>query len=266
MRAVRVVFPNERNPSTKARQLLADPVIATAIDAARRRVMLHTEVDKTWTVNRLVRFVTADVNELVEGRRVPCRYCNGQGHRYQFRDVEMELLLGVYQCGANKEEYFFTDQRTGVSEFAQVYYDLGKAGRPFDPQGGDGYSSKAPIWSVRNGRERDCPACDGDGELRVFFHDTRCLSAAGKLLYEGFEVGKDGKVRLKIRDRTWAEQALLRHAGVAEERKHVLVRRLAVSEMTDEELRRGILELDAMIELDDVEFEEVEKNSDAAAG
>jgi phage terminase small subunit len=260
VRATRKFYPEHPNPFRLAHQLVNTPKLASAIEIERRRTLRRIHVEKGWIIERCMAMVRADPNEIVEHRRVPCRYCHGENHRYQFRDTEMELLLGIYQCGVNKEKYHLLDQYTDLGGFGQAYYDLGLEGRSFDPQGGDGYTTRRQIFSVVSGNECDCPVCDGHGMPLIFVHDTRYLSASAQLLYEGVEQTSGGGYRIKLRDRAPFEKALMNHFGFGTERKEVLVRRLDIDNLTDEEMRQAILEAEvkATLELEGDEFEEVD--------
>jgi hypothetical protein len=235
-RAARIIWPDEPNPHGRAVALLKSPVIASAIEHARRRALLRTDFEKAWVVNRLKAFVSADVNELVEGRRVPCRYCWGMDHRYQFRPEELRQAVAKHR----DRQMALRDEERRV---------------PFDDHGGDGYTT-------RRAPNPECPECDGDGVYHTIFKDTRNLSARARLLYDGIEIGPNGQAKMKIRDKAWAEAALLRHAGVAVERKEVIIRTFEPAALTDEEMRTAILRATetSTIELEDDEFEELADN------
>lgn len=240
-RAARIIWPDEANPHGRAVALLKSPVIASAIEHARRRALLRTDFEKAWVVNRLKAFVSADVNELVEGRRVPCRYCWGMDHRYQFRPEELRAAQVKHR-----------ERMMRYAEPDRV---------PFDDQGGDGYTT-------RRTPNPECPECDGDGVYHTIFKDTRNLSARARLLYDGIEIGPNGQAKMKIRDKGWAEQALLRHTGVAVERKEVIIRTFEPAALTDEEMRTAILRATEVstIELEDDEFEELAEGEDDVEG
>jgi hypothetical protein len=50
---------------------------------------------------------------------------------------------------------------------------------------------------------------------QVWVADTRHLSPAAALLYDGVEVSRDGSMRIKTRDRGWADQMVAAHLGIA---------------------------------------------------
>ena len=50
-------------------------------------------------LNKLWDIATADPRELVEVRRVPCRYCWGSNGQYQFTNTEMGRLVKAYEYG-----------------------------------------------------------------------------------------------------------------------------------------------------------------------
>ena len=85
-----------------------------------------------------------------------------------------------------------------------------------------------------------CPECLGEGVEKVHFHDTRRLSPAGKLLYRGVSLGKDG-LKVSIADQDKALENVARHLGMFKDRLDV---RTNPSEMSDAELDAAIAELE----------------------
>lgn len=59
----------------------------------------------------------------------------------------------------------------------------------------------------------DCQACKGDGHRRIVVADTRKLSEAGRLLYRGVQVTKDG-LKVLMADQDKAAENLARCKGM----------------------------------------------------
>ena len=126
---------------------------------------------------------SVDANELVEYRRTCCRFCYGEGHRYQWTDAEYERA----QTEARNRAY-----------------------PPPEAPGGSGYD-------VSRDPNPDCPECKGEGEGRVYAKDTRKISEAAKTAYAGAKVGRDG-LEIKIHDRVRALEMLGKHFGLFKEK------------------------------------------------
>ncbi len=184
-------------PPTDGPRLLASPQIQQAISLASRRALSRQQVYLEDTLRNLVALRDADPNELVEVRRVNCRHCHGQDHERQFTDIEHRHALSAHRASMQKLAAHDPDDPAIV---------------PFDEKGGPGFRLNAPP-------DPDCPACDGDGELRVVVKDTRTLSHGARLLYDGVKVGAGGSVEVKFRDRGWAEDRIARYAGMFNDRR-----------------------------------------------
>lgn len=169
--------------SVEATKKMADPKIRQYLYERMEAAFERTEVAQQELIQLYTYLAFGDVNELVEYRRESCRYCHGEGHRYQFTPAERE---DAYKA-------FLAEQATPKK---------GKNGEPegggapaqFDELGGIGFNPNLPPHP-------DCPECHGEGRGRVHFHDTRNLSPAALALYEGAEITKDGiKIRMSSRD------------------------------------------------------------------
>lgn len=144
---------------------LRDPVVR------RRRAHLEAEalrrmsLDVDLMMRQLVVRATTPATEAIGDLIVPpCRHCHGINHEYQRTHGEMETALDKYESS-----------------------NAGKHRLPFDPKGGDGYDYLAPP-------NPDCPNCHGQGDFRHPVHvpvDTRVMSAEGRMLLAGLEVGPD---------------------------------------------------------------------------
>lgn len=202
----------------KGKTLLARPKIQEAIALARRRRLGRLQIYGDEIVRRWAALASADPNELVEMRRVNCRNCNGVDFEPQYTDLEYRHALAAHrqQTQAIAAEH----RRNGTDP------DDDPRLVPFDERGGAGFRHNGPPNPA-------CPNCDGDGLLKVLIKDSRYLSPQGKLLYDGVKVTAGG-VEVKMRDRSWAEQMLARHAGLFNEREPI--HEFNPDRMSDEQL------------------------------
>lgn len=110
---------------------------------------------------------SVDATEICRVERRSCRFCHGIDHRYQW---------------VSEEEW--------AMEVADAI-ERGREPKPCD--GGFGFSPKAAPSST-------CPSCFGDGVAHVHLADSRELSPAARLLFNGAEHTKYG-VKVTLRDR-----------------------------------------------------------------
>jgi phage terminase small subunit len=178
---------------SRASTLAARERVAERIAELRAIAAKQNELGVAELLRMHVEIATADARELVEYRRIPCRHCHGQDHRYQFTPAEMERA---------REKH---DEKQAEA----------KNPKPFDEKGGVGYTKKrAP--------HPDCPECHGDGLGEMLVSDTRKLSRVGAQLYEGVKLGKEG-LEVKTRSRGDSLAAIGRHRGFFKEDNKVEV-------------------------------------------
>lgn len=151
----------------------------------RQRIQELTDAGSTGlvTVARLTEIFMsiyeADPNELSSVRVGACRYCNGQDHRYHWREHEyLEALTNA---------------------------EFSKAPRIPDVGGGLDYDHTAAPHP-------ECPKCGGEGVTRTVFHDTENLSPGARYLYGGVKQTKDG-MQLIVADRMKALELVGRVIG-----------------------------------------------------
>lgn len=137
-----------------------------------------------------------DANELVEFRRTCCRYCYGEGFRYQRTQGEMDSEREAWE---------------------EKLYKAAEDGKPtpadFDEKGGVGFKRNADP-------NPECPECQGEGVGDVFFKDTRNLSPAALAMYTGAKVGKEG-IEIKMTSREKASDMLAKILKLAEDKTEV---------------------------------------------
>jgi hypothetical protein len=170
-------------------RLLGYAQVAAAIQKAQAKRAEQTEITAEEVLRQWWAIATADPNELIDVRRVCCRYCYGEDHRYQFTARELEEARASWEARPLRE---------------------GEAAKPFDPQGGDGFDGRRPPHP-------ECPECFGDGIHQVFPKDTRDLSPAARLLYAGVKQTKEG-IEIKLRDQDAALVNVAKHLGMFIER------------------------------------------------
>jgi len=175
--------------SVIAYELLQKLEVRAAIDTAMEERAKRTNITQDEVLKRWWLRATADPNELIEMRRACCRYCYGKNHLYQRTPKELRDAIAQF------ERDKMASESKGVPFAAQ-----------FDAAGGIGYDqSKDPA--------KDCPECFGEGEERPFPKDTRNLSAAGRELYAGVKVTKDG-LEVKMHSREEALVKVAQHLGM----------------------------------------------------
>lgn len=179
-----------------ARDLLARQDIRDQVDklAAAKTEKVGLEVEQI--MHDLNDIARADANDLIQLRRGACRYCHGQGHRYQRTPSEREAALDE-----------FAEHRAALLGKAKDEAQTKAAlALKFDEKGGVGYDP-------RREPSASCPECWGDGEQRVIAMDTRDLSPAARKMYAGVKVTKEG-FEIKTHDAAAARLALARAKGM----------------------------------------------------
>jgi phage terminase small subunit len=109
-------------------------------------------------IHQLSAIANADPNELAQHRRVNCRYCWGEHHLYQWRDI---------------------------AEHDRAAAKATKDGRQPPEYGGLGFVDSADPHP-------DCPKCNGEGRSEVFIQDSRDLEGNARWLYAGVKETKFG--------------------------------------------------------------------------
>ena len=210
------------NPKSQGSRLLTNVSVQAALQEGRDEIeaslMIKAEdVARIWCA-----IATCDVNELIQNVHCACRHCYGIGYGYQwktpreFRDAFTAACYDLYADPDLRDVALsggIEDQRLP------------------DDAGGYGYNlNHKPL--------PDCPECSGFGVEVVRMADTRNLSPAARMLYDGVEVTQNGK-KIKIASREAALERLAKHLGMFANKVEVettnpltrLVQRLAESAM-----------------------------------
>ncbi|HFF9410700.1 TPA: terminase small subunit [Escherichia coli] len=158
-----------------ASRLYRNDKVFRAISYFRNQYQKRYTADLDLLVSQLMAIVQADPNQLAQFRRVNCRYCWGENHLYQWRDIE---------------------------EFDKAAEKASKDGKPAPEYGGLGFVDNA----IPN---PDCPKCCGEGTGQLYMADTTLLDGDARQLYAGAKLGKFG-VEILLEDKAAARRELIK--------------------------------------------------------
>lgn len=146
---------------------------------------------RTWLI------ATADPNELARVEARCCRYCHGEAFAYQWKEFEFEKALSE----------------------AEVGYRINEKGLKVD--------THLPDWAGGMGFDQtrdphpDCPHCMGEGRKVTVITDTRDLSEAGRALYKGTKVDRNGNIEILMHDQHAARLFYAQLTGAIVDRKEL---------------------------------------------
>lgn len=179
---------SEKGAKQKAYELLQEDLVKECLEKRTKELQVRTDITQDRVLKELWDIALANPNDLIEYRRVNCRYCWGEGYNYQMTPKEMEK---------HKQEHAKACKRAR---------DENRPEPEFDPEGGVGYNgNRAP--------NKDCPECFGDGVGKELVKDTRYLPEASKALYAGVERTKEG-LKVKMHPKVQAVEMIGRHLGM----------------------------------------------------
>ncbi|ELS8133783.1 terminase small subunit [Escherichia coli] len=162
--------------NSNASRMFRNARVYRAISYFRNQYQKRYTADLDLLVSQLMAIVQADPNQLAQFRRVNCRYCWGENHLYQWRDIE---------------------------EFDKAAEKASKDGKAAPEYGGLGFVDNA----IPN---HDCPKCCGEGRGEIHIADTTLLDGDARLLYAGAKYGKFG-VEILMEDKSAARRELLKY-------------------------------------------------------
>lgn len=181
-RAARVIGVPPAHAGTDGRRWLAREEVQALIAAAIAERKATLKIETNDVLRLLWDTATADVNELIDHRRVGCRCCWGIEFKYQRTVQEMARAR---------------------AEFTRLGLDHTDT---FDELGGTGYDrTREP--------NAECTECSGEGESVVFAKDTRYLSPGARALFAGVKQTKEG-IELKFHSRDKALELVGKHLGM----------------------------------------------------
>jgi hypothetical protein len=194
----RIAYPKSRNWKSetvfkRASELARHGEVLGRVEELQAIAAKANEVGVTEVLAGYLDVLRADPRKLIAYHRGACRYCYGDGHRYQHTPAEFEREQAEH----------------AVKQLIDPL--LGE----FDPKGGIGFDPRKPP-------HQECPECHGDGEGRPIVGDTRGFSREELALYAGVKVKKDG-IEVVMADRMAALAQVARHVGFFEKDNEVKV-------------------------------------------
>lgn len=165
------------------RHVSVNKAIRDAMEAREKRTHITQDAVLNWWWD----IATANANEISEFRRLCCRHCWGIENKYQW---------------INEQEYQEeSEKRTNNGKLA-----------PLD-DGGYGFDSTLDP-------NPDCPRCNGEGQGRAHFHDSRDLSVSARRLYAGVKQGKFG-LEVITRNQDDALKMVGQHLGMLKNKTEI---------------------------------------------
>lgn len=157
----------------EASRMYRKPKISKAIRYLKERFRKRYTADIDELVDQLMAIIRADPNDIAFYRRVNCRYCWGENHLYQWRDI---------------------------AEFDKAAEAASKEGKDSPEYGGLGFVDVMDP-------NPDCPRCYGEGKGQMHINDTRDHEGPEKHLFAGVKLGKFG-IEILTEDKKAARQLL----------------------------------------------------------
>lgn len=186
-------------------------------ELARRRQQ-DEEHDKV-VLDKLYDILTADLSEVIQHRRVCCRYCHGENFEYQRKNWEMDRDLNNYLA-------------------------RGKNPEMFNRMGGEGFDENADP-------NPNCTTCKGHGIGKTYMEDTRKLSKKVRNAIASIKQTRGG-TEIKFHDWLKAMYLYCQLRGLIVERKQLSV--LDLSQMPEEQLDLLLQQSAPLLDNDDPEL------------
>ena len=168
-------------------QNLSKLMIAEAIQVEMDKRAERTEITQDMVLNRWWKIATADPRSLIAYHRESCRYCYGEGHKYQWKDeseFEAKYAAAVKSQEENPDEIHIIP----------------------DNEGGYGFNPTLTPHAK-------CPECFGLGNGRAIAKDTRTIDEDAAVLYAGVKTSKEG-LEIKMQDQGKALENVAKHLGM----------------------------------------------------
>lgn len=199
----------ENSAQEQASRLLSKDMIKAAIAERMEEISVAASITPQKVLKLWWQIASADPNDIMQVRRVNCRHCYGNDHKYQW-------TRGEYETAVN----------TAIN--------LGKEAP--DGMGGFGFDINAEA-------NPDCPECGGRGDELIHVNDTRRLKGPARRLYGGVQKTKDG-IKVITRDQDKALENIAKYIGMMVERKEISgpgggpvnLRHAKAEDLTDDEL------------------------------
>ncbi|MDB5448408.1 MAG: terminase small subunit [Phenylobacterium sp.] len=179
-----------RTARQQAARLMTDVNISAFVREAMDARAARTEITADKVLQELWGIASADPSELVQFRRVNCRYCYGEGHRHQETRGERDRRHAQWE----------RDREAAAGKPMESQFAV------FDDLGGIGFDE-------RDDPNPECPECHGEGQGRTFIADTRDVSPAARKLYAGVRETREG-LEVKMHSKVEALTQVGRHLGM----------------------------------------------------
>lgn len=186
----------------EAKRLVKNPLVALRIDALKGAIVEKAEIDGAALVKQLVEIAVADPNELVQHRRVCCRWCHGIAHAYQWKH------RGEFQYRYEEWEEAARAWQESEAKRAEMTNSEPRRFRTAEPSDVGGFGFRA-----NEEPHPECPECLGEGIDEVFVADTSKLTGPARRLYAGAKMTKHG-VEIMMHSQDNARKLLGEHFGI----------------------------------------------------
>lgn len=191
----------EASAATMAWKWLNREEIRAQIEVELAALQKRAGVSTEEMLRRMWAIATADARELVEHVVECCRYCYGKDGLYQRTDTELRRDRAEFEnLGRQRIDGVYVGKRKRKAD-----NDPDAAPEVFQEQGGGGFDPHEPP-------NPHCSACHGYGVPRAVFKDTRLLSPAAAMLYQGIEETKEG-LKVRVIDPMVAWEKIGKHIG-----------------------------------------------------
>lgn len=158
----------------RAAEIFSRPHVQKYIQELKAPVIKKNLIEINDVLSKWVQIATADPNDLIQHRRLCCRYCYGVDHKYQYTIRE---------------------------------YEKQKENASFEEKGGHGYNgTKEP--------HANCPECFGIGVSIIYVADTRKLKGNAKALYAGIKQNSSGAIEILMRNQDAALENIAKFLGM----------------------------------------------------
>lgn len=169
----------ENSANEQAARLLAKDSIKEAIAERLEDIAVSAQITSENVLRQWWQIATADPNEIMQLRKIPCRYCHGVNHKYQWTEAE---YMNAVEDAINR--------------------------RKPAPDGIGGFG-----YSLTIDPHPECPECSGMGDQHLHINDTRRLKGAARRLYAGAQKTKDG-IKILTRNQDAALDNIAKYLGM----------------------------------------------------
>jgi phage terminase small subunit len=169
---------------SKVGTVASNPFVKARIQQLRNKAAGPAVLSASKVLKRWEEIAFADPREIMQYRRVNCRYCRGIDHQYQW-------VEGVYW-----------------EAYATALDACGKGVETAYPNDAGGFGFDGTLEPVDG-----CPYCFGIGEGIAHFADVRTLVGPARRLYAGVKVTKNG-IEVLTHSQERALENIAKHLGM----------------------------------------------------